>query len=83
MKYWARKVEQLAIHCSQCQRIAQRVLHGEPLLYEEKNHLERDVRAALDEFNQRLRDGIEVYYARHGSKPEGAVTEEKDHGSRE
>jgi hypothetical protein len=60
MKYWARKVEQLAIHCPQCQRIAQRVLHGEPLLYGEKNHLECDVRAVLDEFNRRLRDGIVV-----------------------
>ncbi|MGE0679892.1 MAG: hypothetical protein AB7P69_03135 [Candidatus Binatia bacterium] len=83
MKYWARKVEQLAIHCSECQRIAQRVLHGEPLLYGQKNHLEHDVRAALDEFNRRLRDGIEADYARRGNKPERAVTEEKGHGSRE
>ena len=74
MKYWARKVEQLAIHCSQCQCIAQRVLHGEPLLYGEKNHLERDVRAALDEFNRRLRDGIEAGYVRHGSEPKRAIT---------
>lgn len=83
MKYWARKVEQLAIHCSECQRIAQRVLHDEPLLFGEKNHLERDVRAAMDEFNRRLRNGIEAYYARCKSKPEGAVTEEKGHGPRE
>jgi len=83
MKYWARKVEQLAIHCSQCQRIAQRVLHGEPLLYGEKNHLERDVRAVLDEFNWRLRDGIEAYYARYRGEPEGAITKEEGHGPRE
>jgi hypothetical protein len=64
MRYWANKVEQLAIHCPECQRIARRILNGEPLLYGEKTHLEHDVRAALDELNQRRRDGIEALYAR-------------------
>ncbi len=50
MKQWAHQVEQLQIHCSVCQHVAQRILHNEPLLYGEKAHLEHDVSAALDAY---------------------------------
>jgi len=79
MKQWADQVEQLQIHCSVCQRIAQRILRGQPLLYEEKAHLEHDVSAALNAYNARIRDGVEARYAQHLSKRRREATE-KNHG---
>ena len=60
MKQWAHQVEQLNVHCAECRRIAQRILHNEPLLYGEKAHLEHDVSAALEAYRGRVRDGIEM-----------------------
>jgi hypothetical protein len=65
MKQWARQVEQLQIHCSVCQHVAQRILRNEPLLYGEKAHLEHDVSAALDAYRGRVRDGIEMRHPPH------------------
>jgi hypothetical protein len=79
MKQWAHKVEQLQIHCSVCQRIAQRILRGNPLLYGEKAHLEHGVSAALSAYRGRIRDGVEARYAQHLSKRDGEASE-KNHG---
>jgi hypothetical protein len=65
MKQWADQVEQLQIHCSVCQRIAQRILRGKPLLYGEKAHLEHDVSAALNAYRGRIRDGVEMRNTPH------------------
>ncbi len=60
MKQWAHQVEQLQIHCSVCQHVAQRILRNEPLLYGEKVHLEHDVTGAQEALSARVRDGIEM-----------------------
>jgi hypothetical protein len=80
MKYWADKVRQLAIHCPECQRIAQRILRGEPLLYREKTHIEHDVAAAAEAFRGRIRDGVEAFHTRRAGKGKGGITEKKSHG---
>ncbi len=80
MKQWAHKVEQLNIRCPVCQRIAQRILRDEPLLYGEKAHLEHDVSAALGAFKGRIRDGVEALYVRRMFTREGEATEKRDHG---
>jgi hypothetical protein len=60
MKHWAYKVAQLQLDCPECQRIAQCILHGGPLLYWEKHHIEQHVTAMQETINQRVRDGVEM-----------------------
>jgi hypothetical protein len=79
MKHWADQVGQLQIHCSVCQRIAQRILRGKPLLSGEKVHLERDVTGAREALSARVRDGVEARYAQHLSKRRREATEQ-NHG---
>ena len=71
MKQWAHKVEQLNIRCSKCQRIAQRLLRDEPLLYGEKQHIDQAVTAEGEAINRRIRDGVEARYAQHRYKRGG------------
>ena len=67
MKQWAHQVEQLQLHCSVCQGIAQRI-RDEPLLYGEKAHLAHATSAALNTFRRQIRDGVNARYAQRRFK---------------
>lgn len=71
MKQWAAKVEQLNVHCAECRRIARRIIRGEPLLCQEKAHIEQDVTGAQEALSARVRDGLEARYAQRMSKRRG------------
>jgi len=43
MKAWADAVARLDIQCPECRSIADRIVRGESLLYEEKHHIEQHV----------------------------------------
>ena len=79
MKPWADQVEHLNVRCAECRRIARRIIRGEPLLCEEKAHIEQDVTGAQEALNARIRDGVEARYAQHPSK-RGREATEKNHG---
>ena len=75
MKAWADAVERLDIQCPECRSIADRIVRGESLLYEEKHHIEQHVTRTREALRERrgapyamlagVRDGWRAMLKKH------------------